>query len=94
MASKREWTELPKCPNCGAPLHNYGAESHGDGDMYDLLVCEGYPAETEYWEKGVPCGPVFEWHASYCRCERCGGVGDRLINIYDPENIPWPIPWY
>lgn len=85
MASRREWCELPECPNCGGPLENHGAESHGDGDMYDLLVCcKGEP----------PCGPVYEWHASYCRCERCGGRGDRLVNIYDPAYVAMPIPWY
>lgn len=92
MATKREWCELPECPNCGSKLHNHGAESHGDGDMYDLLVCEG-ERDPETGEMSPPCGPIYEWHASYCRCERCV-YGDRLINIYDPENIPWPIPWY
>lgn len=98
MASKREWCELPECPNCGAKLHNHGAESHGDGDIYDLLVCEGHPAgedeEGNQVEATPPCGPVYEWHASYCRCERCGGHGDRLINIYDQDYVPMPIPWY
>jgi len=81
MATKRAWCELPECPNCGGALENCGAQSQGDGDIYDLLECR-------------ECGPVFEWHASYCRCERCGGMGDRLINVYDPSFVPMPIPWY
>jgi hypothetical protein len=81
MATKREWVELPKCHQCGGPLENSGAESQGDGDIYDLLCC-------------AECGPAYEWHATYCRCDRCGGQGDRLINVIDPNFIPMPIPWY
>lgn len=75
-------------------MFNHGAESHGDGDVYDLLCCDG-KRDPETGKLSVPCGPIFEWHASYCRCERCGGSGNRLINIYDPEYMQMPpIPWY
>ncbi len=71
-ATKREWVELPECPNCGGQLDNAGAQSDGDGDIYDVLSCR-------------ECGPVFHWHASYCRCG-CGG--HRLFNVYDPDWDP------
>jgi ribosomal protein L37E len=74
MGTKREWVELPECPNCGGKLENEGAESQGDGDMYDVLSCR-------------ECGPVYHWHASYCECG-CGG--HRLFNVYDPDWIPAP----
>ena len=47
------------CPGCGTPLHNWGAASHGDGDIYDEIGCD-------------VCGEVVnEIHATYCRCAEC-----------------------
>lgn len=65
---------MPECPQCGAKLENNGAESKGDGDIYDVLWCD-------------ECGPAYHWHASYCECG-CGG--DRLFNVIDPEFLPAP----
>lgn len=47
------------CPMCGTPLENWGAASHGDGDIFD--------------EWGCPmCEEVIrEIHASYCTCDDC-----------------------
>lgn len=66
--------ETPECPYCGdgKPLDNDGAESKGDGDMYDVLSCPEH-------------GPIYHHHATYCRCG-CGG--GRLFNVYDPDFIP------
>lgn len=68
-AKKRPLRVLPDCPNCGESLANHGAQSHGDGDIFDELYCP-------------LCGPVYHWHATYCECG-CGG--GRLENVYDPE---------
>lgn len=65
---------MPECPECGGKLDNHGAESRGDGDIYDTLSCP-------------ECGPVYEWHATYCRCQACGDTGSHLVNVYDPENL-------
>jgi hypothetical protein len=67
---------LPRCPNCGGKLDNHGAASRGDGDIFDELWCSN--RETQ-------CGPVYEWHATYCECG-CGG--GKLVNVYDPEFMP------
>jgi len=47
------------CPDCGAPLENWGAASDGDGDIYDEIGCS-------------QCEEIKEkWHATYCRCPEC-----------------------
>lgn len=48
------------CPDyCGSPLCNWGAMSHGDGDIYDEIGCD-------------LCEEVVaEIHANYCGCIDC-----------------------
>ena len=47
------------CPKCGYPLRNWGAASHGDGDIYDEIGCDR-------------CSEIIkERHASYCECQNC-----------------------
>lgn len=76
MASKPKARRLaPECPNCGGPCSNHGAESRGDGDIYDVWWCRG---------EGQ-CGPVLHIHADYCKCG-CGG--GHVESVYDPEFIP------
>lgn len=47
------------CPDCGYPLHNWGAASGGDGDIYDEIGCD-FCQEVKREE-----------HAEYCTCEMC-----------------------
>lgn len=47
------------CPQCGTTLQNWGAASHGDGDIFDEWGC---PLCEEV---------IHEIHASYCTCQRC-----------------------
>lgn len=61
------------CPTCGEALSNGGAESKGDGDIYDIWDCKN-------------CGPTYEVHATYCQCG-CGGRA--IYNIQDPEWFPF-----
>lgn len=56
------------CPDCGERLHNEGAESQGDGDIYDVWACP--QCETR----------KFEHDASYCACG-CGG--GELVRVHD-----------
>lgn len=56
-----EWEDSPYgyCPDCGHPLSNWGAASHGDGDIFDEIGCD-------------ECEEVIEeCHASYCTCNEC-----------------------
>jgi hypothetical protein len=54
------------CPDCGAPLQNWGAHSDGDGDIYDAIGC---PECEEVKEKR---------HATYCHCQLCDPYGYTL----------------
>lgn len=60
------------CSECEKPLTNSGAESRGDGDIYDVWVCDEH-------------GPILHVHADYCECG-CGG--EQIDNVYDPDDIP------
>lgn len=66
------------CPRCSCGMEGHGAESRGDGDIYDLWVC---------WS----CFSRHEIHASYCECGCGGGVWhsrdlelDECIRFPDP----------
>lgn len=52
-------SDLGTCPNCGSPLMNWGAASHGDGDIFDEIGCD------------VCEEVIYEKHASYCECVDC-----------------------
>jgi hypothetical protein len=47
------------CSDCGTPLENWGAASHGDGDIFDEIGCP----QCEETKREI--------HASYCMCEDC-----------------------
>ena len=47
------------CPDCGASLHNWGAVSHGDGDLVDEIGCD------------ICEEVVYEIHSDYCQCVDC-----------------------
>jgi hypothetical protein len=66
------------CPDCGFTLSNAGAESQGDGDMYDVWYCN-----TCHCRK-------YHEHASYCECIECAsrffgkhGDGKYLQRVHD-----------
>lgn len=60
-----EWT----CLVCGEPLANDGAESRGDGDLYDTWSCDEH-------------GRIYDVHADFCECG-CGG--GQIEEVYDAE---------
>ena len=72
---------LPSCPapRCTKALQNHGAESHGDGDIFDLLWCPDH-------------GPVYHFHADYCRCRDCRYGENKLHDVWDPEYVPDFVP--
>lgn len=60
-----------ECPDCGAPCENHGAESRGDGDMYDAWHCPKCLRRC------------FEVHASYCECVDCEGHCGKVHRVED-----------
>lgn len=52
------------CPKCGKALSNWGAASHGDGDIFDEIGC-GFCQEV-----------IHERHATYCKCPDCQPYGN------------------
>ena len=47
------------CPDCGTTIVNHGAESQGDGDIYDVWYC-------------IDCHCAkYHSHAKYCECQAC-----------------------
>lgn len=57
------------CIVCDNPLGLEGAESRGDGDIYDVYTCPDH-------------GRIFEVHASYCQCG-CGD--HWVNEVFDPS---------
>jgi hypothetical protein len=47
------------CSDCRTPLENWGAASHGDGDIFDEIGCP----QCEETKREI--------HASYCMCGDC-----------------------
>jgi hypothetical protein len=50
------------CPVCGLALENFGAASHGDGDIFDEIDCPDEWCDFD----------GYEIHADYCQCSDCG----------------------
>ncbi len=58
-----------RCPDCETPLGNWGAESDGDGGIYDVLGCG-------------ECGLAqFQRHATYCLCAECAEGVNKMHRI-------------
>ena len=59
------------CPECERPCSNHGAESRGDGDMYDVWACDRCHRRC------------YEVHAGYCECIDCQGGCGRVHRCDD-----------
>jgi hypothetical protein len=73
------------CPDCGGFLSNHGAESCGDGDVYDVWYC-------------IDCHCAkYHVHARYCECQACTerGLGHNTGEVFiervyeEPEYDFW-----
>lgn len=76
QAKGKERTEVQMhCPDCHTMLQNHGAESRGDGDMYDVWYCND-------------CHCVkYHAHAKYCQCNRCLSNGYELTGFIYWERV-------
>lgn len=59
------------CPDCDSVLCCEGAESQGDGDMYQGWYCNDCHARK------------YEEHASYCECIDCQNGNSKWRRVYD-----------
>lgn len=73
------WTQV--CPDCGNTLSNSGAESRGDGDIYDVWYCDE-----------CHCAK-YRIHANYCRCIDCGDGGGTVERVYDEPDYSFFEPY-
>lgn len=70
-----------ECPDCGTTLSCEGAESRGDGDMYQGWYCHDCHCRK------------YEEHASYCRCIDCQSGCSKWHRVEDDPNPSFGEPY-
>lgn len=90
------------CPNCGAPLENWDAASHGNGGWLACPNCEEIVDEKHVsYCQCVDCQPWMQDadymddapRCSICNCvlewEDCGSCEDGYVDLYEDDPL-----WY